>query len=184
MKPQPRGLDRFNGMSWDRARKELDHNAHMLVLEVKNDLYSTHVAEAYRDYGIEVGMATLVAILFIRKHGASTAALKAIEIYKDVSKKVKADKGLAVKLKDRIAKLDFELNQMENFIYYASPRRDVKWVLEPEYEKESAIRHRAGQANVMLFYSMLELEAGNTCGKVAALGIQRFMDEMIKDSKG
>ena len=96
MKPKLKGLARFAGMTWVRAKKELDQNAHMLVLDSKNDKSAIQVAEAYRDFGLEMGMATLATALFMKKHGASTTALKASEIYHDISKKIKADEKLAL----------------------------------------------------------------------------------------
>ena len=184
MKKKLKGLNRFVGMTWARAKSEINRNVHMLVFDEKGDPQVMDVVGAYRDFGIDYAMATLVALLFIRRYGASSAALKAVEIYKDISKKLKADPETSAKLKDKTKTLDFELNQMEDWIWYANPRKTDKWPLKPHYEKRYEVTTTwAGQANVMLYYSMVQLFKEGTTGIIAASGIQRFIEKANKNKE-
>jgi hypothetical protein len=180
MKEKPKSLDKFKGMSWSRARRELDYNAHMLIFDDNNDPRAIRVAQSYRDFGLDVGMATLVATLYIQRYGAATAAIEAIRIYRGISKELREKPELGKKLKSRLDTLDFELGNMETWVYYASPnsRRDLQWPLKPEFKE---VNDRGGMANIMLYLSMLEMSGdGGTTSLVAAQGIQRFMEKAIK----
>jgi hypothetical protein len=180
MKKKLEGLDRFKGMSWSRAKRELDLNAHMLIFGKGNDPHAIRVVQAYRDFGLDVGMAVLASTLFVKRWGAATATLEAIRIYRAISKEVRAKPNVDKKMLKKLDTLDFELGQMEAWVYYASQnsRGDLEWPLKPGLE---GINDRGGLANVLLYLCGLEFaEDGNTTSLIARMGIQHFMDRAIK----
>ena len=175
MKEKPKGLDVFKGMNWKRARRELDMNAHMLILGDKEDPRALRVVQSYRDFGIDVGMATLAVVLFLRQYGAPTAACEAVSIYRGIIKEIREKPDLKKDAATRLDNFEFQLGQMENWIYYSRPSSGKReWSLKPEFK---TVNERGGLANIMLYLSMLELvEDGSTTGLIAAQGIQRFME--------
>lgn len=180
MKEKPKGLDIFKGMSWSRARREMDLNAHLLIFDERNDPRAIRVVQSYRDFGLEIGMATLVATLYIQRYDAATAAAEAIRIYRGISEELRKEPKLEKKLKKRLDILDFELVNLETWVYYASPNphKDLKWPLQHKYRK---VNDRGGLANIMLYLAELELvENGNTTSIIAAQGIQRFFEKAMK----
>lgn len=176
MKEKPRGLSIFEGMSWSRAKRELDMNAHMLILDENNDPYALRVVQSYRDFGLDIGAATLAIVLFIKRYGASTAACEAVRIYRDIIKEVRGNPQLKEEKVRKLDNFEFALGQMESWIYYSHPRiGELKWPLEPKFEK---VNERGGLANIMLYLSMLDLaDEGSTTSLVAAQGIQRFIEK-------
>jgi hypothetical protein len=172
------GLDRFKGMTWARAKDELQRNAHMLVLDNKDER-CVEIVQTYRNYGMNAGMGALVAHLFMKEHGAGNAAVRATEIYTDITNKIKA-KGL---VPEKVRTLRCKLDNLEYCIWFAargSPK-PREWPLKPRWRK---LDHLGGLANVMMFLAMRELNRDETTtSQIAAWAIARFLREGFEGKK-
>jgi hypothetical protein len=173
------GLDKFKGMTWAQAKDELQRNAHMLVLDNKDER-CVEIIQTYRDYGINAGMGALVAHLFMKEHGAGNTAVRATEIYSHIVNKIEA-KGL---VPDKVGTLRNRLHNLDYMVWFAahgSPK-PREWPLKPRWTK---LNHLGGLANVMIFVAMRELNRDEaTTSQIAACAIVRFLKEGLEEKKG
>lgn len=134
------------------------------MLAFGEDTWAVEVTKTAIDYGGEAGMSALVSALFVKRHGANSAATTAVGIYRDIARKRKDD-GLLCRVEN-----------MSYMVYFAdhSGGKKLEWPMPWPFEDDD---RRAGQANVMLFMAAMKLADGETSEKVAALGIRRFLDE-------
>lgn len=180
IKQDKQGIERFIGMTWKRARRELKNNTHLLVLTDKPDDRAVEVATMCRDHGIDAGLATLCSHLYIQKNGSTAGAMQAIQIYREICHSFMSSRSRGA-LRQKAENLQHELVNLENMCVYAncSLGRGYGWPLKPEFTK----RHqRAGLANIMLYLAYKGLMHEGTTSQIAALGIQRFLDKGFKKS--
>lgn len=158
-------LESYVGLQWDQAQETLRTCGHMLAFG--EDAWAVDVTKTAMDYGGEAGMAALVSALFVKKHGANSAATTAAEIYRDIAKK-REDWSLSSRVEN-----------MAFMVYFAdrSGGKKLEWPMPWPFEDDD---RRAGQANVMLLMAAKRLVDGTTSESVAALGIQRFLAEGAK----
>jgi hypothetical protein len=176
--PPKTGIDRFVGMKWEKAKKYLKGNAHLLVLGDKPSKAALDVAKSYRDTGLKCAMAVLCSHLYLKKHGAGATAAMAIKIYRELAERALWSKSN--KFKRRAETLQHELGNLESMLclsYYGASNPPAFWPLKPEFRIRS---ERGGLANIMLCCAFRVLCDEGTASQVAAMGIQRFLEKGMK----
>jgi hypothetical protein len=178
-KKESQGIDRFIGLSWKKAKRELEANAHLLVLTDTPDERAIEVAQTYRDHGMDAGMAALVAHLYVKEHGGAAGAVMAIKLYDEVCQSflLPPTKG---RLRKRAERLKHELRNLEYMVYFARPSiwSADKWPLEHQFK---ARHERSGLANVLMFVSAKDLGDSSTSNMVASGAIMKFLKEGLKE---
>ena len=181
-KEKPQGIDRFIGMTWKRAQRELQENAHLLVLTDKPDDRAHEVATTLRDTGLLAGLAALVAHLYVKKYGGASAALVAVGMYREIAWSLMSSRSKG-KTRKQAETLQHELGNLEGWLYYAqgahipSDPKKIEWPLKHEFRK----RHeKAGLANIMMFLAAKDLGDSGTGNLIAASHIVRFLDRGFK----
>jgi hypothetical protein len=155
-------LESYAGLTPEEVIEMGRTHIHLLVLgkeEMGADIARTFQGED----GDEAGLASICAILFLKKYGARTTASVASDMYLEIAKENKNDSLL-----ERVR------NMQGMFYFSVGYKKNLEWPVKFPFKETG---HRAGLANIMLGISIGELAEGSNVDVIAANGIVNFMDE-------
>lgn len=169
-KSQPYFLDKVVAMPWEKAKRELQANIHMVAFD--NRPVARDVIEAFQGKaGIKAAIAVLAAYRYLEKHGARSSLYKAIELYWQCVKEA----AEIPKLKERARTLECELRNLEYMVYFAGYNKPGDWPLVPQFK---SINEKAGIANVMMMLAAREINKDETTTSLIAVSaVMRFLDD-------
>ena len=162
-------LESYAGLTLEEVLATIKSCGHMLAFG--KDDWAIEVIRTFEDYEPEAGMAALTAATFMNRHGASKTATTGVKLYQEVVKTT-GNQDLAC----RVTNLEF----MVYFADHGGTMMKLEWLIPWTLNDSGS---KAGLANIMLNMAMKKLSDGSTSEQVAAFGIQRFLEEGMKNLK-